>query len=120
MAWRLAWDPAAIPVGGSDWHREGSDAPVGTPTTWVEAAEPEPEAILDGLRAGRVAISAGPEGPVLLRHEGELVAIDADGLTLAGPDGPRARVRGELVRFPGAPGYHRLLDDEDGTTALTP
>jgi hypothetical protein len=123
LAWWLAWDPQAIPVGGSDWHREGSDAPLGTPTTWVEAdseaARPEPEAVLDGLRAGRVAISAGPDGPVLLRHEGDLVAIDADGLTLAGPDGPRARISGDLARFPGAPGYHRLLDAEEGTTALT-
>jgi hypothetical protein len=118
IAWWLAWDPAAIPVGGSDWHREGSDAPLGKPTTWVESAGPEPEAVLDGLRAGRVTISAEPDGPVLLRHDGDLVAIGADGLTLAGPDGPRARVSGELARFPGLPGYHRLLDGEDGTVAL--
>ena len=38
MAWWLAWDPAAVPVGGSDWHRPGSDAVPGTPTTWVECA----------------------------------------------------------------------------------
>ena len=120
LAWWLAWDPAAIPVGGSDWHREGSDAPPGKPTTWVECLESSSEAVLDGLRAGRVAISAGPDGPVLLRHEGDLVAIDADGLTLAGPCGPRARIRGELARFPGEPGYHRLLDAEDATVALTP
>jgi hypothetical protein len=120
LAWWLAWDPAAVPVGGSDWHREGSDAPLGKPTTWVEAAEPSAGAILDGLRAGRVAISAEPDGPVLVRHEGDLVAIGADGLTLAGPDGPRARVAGDPARFPGVPGYHRLLDDEDGTLALVP
>jgi hypothetical protein len=118
LAWWLAWDPAAVPVGGSDWHREGSDAPPGKPTTWVECAGNEPEAILDGLRAGRTAISAGPGGPVLLRHEGDLVAVDADGLTLAGPDGPCARVDGDLAWFPGEPGYHRLLDDQDGTHAL--
>jgi hypothetical protein len=120
LAWWLAWDPAAIPVGGSDWHREGSDAPLGKPTTWVECADSTGAAVLDGLRAGRVAISAEPDGPVLLRHEDGLVAIDADGLTLAGPHGPRARIDGDLARFPGAPGYHRLLDDEDGTVALTP
>jgi hypothetical protein len=120
LAWWLAWDPAAIPVGGSDWHRDGSDAPLGQPTTWVEAESADTKAILDGLRAGRVAISAERDGPLLLRHDGDLVAIDADGLTLAGPHGPRARVGGELARFPGAPGYHRLLDGEDGTVALTP
>jgi hypothetical protein len=26
LSWWQAWDPAAIPVGGSDWHNPGSDA----------------------------------------------------------------------------------------------
>jgi hypothetical protein len=120
LAWWQAWDPAAVPVGGSDWHRPGSDAPLGTPTTWVEAAEASTEAILDGLRAGRVAITAERDGPVLLRHEGELVAVGADGLTLAGPDGPYRRVRGDLARLPGAPGFHRLLTPAGATLALAP
>jgi hypothetical protein len=120
LAWWQAWDPEAIPVGGSDWHRHGSDAPPGTPTTWVESAEAEPEAILDGLRAGRVAISAERDGPVLLRHDGELVAVGADGLVLAGPAGPYRRVRGDLARLPGEPGYQRLLSPVGATLALTP
>ncbi|MBO0806237.1 MAG: CehA/McbA family metallohydrolase, partial [Nocardiopsaceae bacterium] len=149
LAWWQAWDPAAIPVGGSDWHREGSDAPLGTPTTWVEAtcdvparpgaasfagrgtgsslapvgsspARAEPEAIGAALRAGRVAISADRDGPVLLRHDGDLVAVGADGLVLAGPDGGYHRVRGDLDRLPGKPGYHRLLTPADATVALTP
>jgi len=120
IAWWLAWDPATVPVGGSDWHREGSDAPLGQPTTWVECAGEEPAAILDGLRAGRVAISAHRDGPVLLRHDGDLVAIDADGLILYGPHGPRARVSGDRARFPGAPGYHRLLEPDGATRALVP
>ncbi|HEX6526460.1 MAG TPA: CehA/McbA family metallohydrolase [Streptosporangiaceae bacterium] len=120
IAWWLAWDPATVPVGGSDWHREGSDAPLGQPTTWVECADEEPAAILSGLRAGRVAISAHRDGPVLLRHDGDLVAIDADGLTLYGPHGPRARVSGDRASFPGAPGYHRLLDPGGATQALVP
>jgi PHP domain-containing protein len=119
LAWWQAWDPAAIPVGGSDWHRRGSDAPPGTPTTWVESAGSEPDAILDGLRAGRVAISAERDGPVLLRHDGELVAVDADGLALAGPDGPYRRVRGDRARLPGAPGFHRLVSPAGATLALT-
>jgi len=119
LAWWQAWDPGAIPVGGSDWHRHGSDAPPGTPTTWVESAGAEPDAILDGLRAGRVAVSAERDGPVLLRHDGELVAVDADGLALAGPDGPYRRVRGDRARLPGAPGFHRLLSPAGATLALT-
>ncbi len=119
LAWWLAWDAAAIPVGGSDWHREGSDAPPGQPTTWVECAGDEPAAILAGLRAGRVAISADRNGPVLLRHDGDLLAVDADGLILVGPHGPCARVSGDQARFDGAPGYHRLLDFDGATRALT-
>jgi hypothetical protein len=120
LSWWQAWDPAAIPVGGSDWHRPGSDAPLGTPTTWVEADDTSVAAVLSGLRAGRVAISASREGPVLLRHDGAFVAVGADGLLLAGPEGPYRRVCGDPERLPGAPGYHRLLTPAGATVALTP
>jgi hypothetical protein len=119
LAWWLAWDAGAVPVGGSDWHRPGSDAAPGTPTTWVECAGDGPDAVLDGLRAGRCAISARRDGPVLLRRGAELLAIGADGTMLAGPDGPRAPVRGDLVSFPATAGYHRLLGPSGGTLALT-
>src|ERR1700689_3356371 len=70
LAWWLAWDPGSVPVGGSDWHRPGDDAPPGSPTTWVECAAGEPGAVIDALRHGRTAISASRDGPVLLRMEG--------------------------------------------------
>jgi hypothetical protein len=120
LSWWLAWDATAVPVGGSDWHREGSDAPLGCPTTWVACAGSEPALVLDGLRAGRVAISAERDGPVLLRHDGELVAVGADGTTLAGPHGPCARVRGDLARLGNAAGAHRLLNPAGATLALCP
>jgi hypothetical protein len=120
FSWWQAWDPGAVPVGGSDWHRPGSDAPLGTPTTWVLAADPSVTGILAGLRAGRVAISGSRGGPVLLRDSGSLVAAGADGLVLAGPDGPYRRVTGDLVRMPGVAGYHRLLTLRGATVALTP
>jgi len=119
LGWWLAWDPAAIPVGGSDWHRPGSDAPPGSPTTWVEAEAADPDAVLAAIRAGRTAISAGRGGPVLLRAGDELVACGADGTILTGPDGPKARVSGDLARFPGATGCHRLTDPAGATQALT-
>jgi hypothetical protein len=119
LAWWLAWDPSAIPVGGSDWHRPGELTELGHPTTWVECAAEDTPSVLDGLRAGRVAISARRDGPVLLRMSDEVVAVGAEGTTLAGPDGPRARVTRARQEFPAIPGYHRLLDDSGGTLALT-
>jgi len=120
LAWWLAWDPQAVPVGGSDWHRTGDVALPGSPTTWVECDDGQPGAVLDGLRAGRTAISASRDGPALLRVDGELVAAGADGTILVGPDGPRARVRGPLARFPGGSGCHRLTGATGATLALTP
>ena len=105
-------------MGGSDWHRPSDLSAVGTPTTWVESEAADPAAVLAGLRAGRVAISARRDGPVLLRCAGELMAIDAEGTTLAGPDGPRARVTGPRQAFPATAGHHRLLDDAGATLAL--
>ena len=118
LSWWLAWDATAIPVGGSDWHQPGADAPPGRPTTWVECAGDDPADVLDGLRAGRVAISAERAGPVLIRQEDALVAVGADGLTLAGPEGPSARVRGDPAVLRGAPGPQRLLDGGWATLAL--
>jgi PHP domain len=126
LGWWMAWYPDAVPVGGSDFHSHGADAPPGAPTTWVEcdaddtAGPGDPSLVLDAIAAGRTAISAGRDGPVLLRVDGDLLAVDADGTILAGPDGPRARVRGPLARFAGRPGCHRLIDATGGTLALTP
>jgi hypothetical protein len=120
LSWWQAWDPSAIPVGGSDWHRPGSDAPLGTPTTWVSCADASVAGVLEGLRAGRVAISASRDGAVLLRDGDCLVAVGADGLVLAGPAGPSRRISGDLARVPGAPGYHRLLTPAGATVALSP
>jgi len=78
------------------------------------------DAILEALAAGRVAITAAREGPVLLRHDGSLLAVGADGLLLADPEGPYRRVRGDLERLPDRTGYHRLLTPSGATVALIP
>jgi hypothetical protein len=67
-----------------------------------------------------VAISASRDGAVLLRDADCLVAVGADGLVLAGPEGPVKRIAGDLVRLPGASGYHRLVTPTGATMALTP
>ena len=103
LAWWLAWDPAAVPVGGSDWHRPGSDAVPGTPTTWVECAGgggDGPGAVLAGLRAGRCAISAGRDGPVLLRLDGEFAVAGGDGTRWPGRT---ARARWSAAIWPHSP-----------------
>ena len=69
----------AVPIGGSDFHRHEGGVIPGRPTTWVECEDVSIEGVLDGLRHGRTAISAERDGPVVLRHDGELVEIDADG-----------------------------------------
>ena len=85
----------------------------------MEAEDSDPAAVLEALAAGRTAISADRDGPVLLRAGDELVAVDADGAILTGPDGPLARVRGQLAKFDGADGCHRLVDPTGATLALT-
>lgn len=118
LAWHAAWPHRPPLVGGSDFHSVGGILGPGAPTTWVAAEEPGPEAILAGLRAGRTAITGGllepdEEGvrapalltaPALVRLEGELVAVDADGLALVDAHGRRRVVRGDRVRFEADPG----------------
>ncbi len=146
MAWWLAWDPATIPIGGSDFHRPDQGRPIGQPTTWVlchdgdtdtatapttfgaaEAASERGEAavgraseasqILEALAAGRTSVSAAREGPVLLRMGDEVLAVDAEGAILADQSGRRRLVRGPTETF-------RARDEpgpqwlEDGNTGV--
>jgi hypothetical protein len=110
----LAWWAAAghpTPVGGSDWHRPGHGAAPGSPTTWVACAEGD---VLGAMAAGRTAISAGPDAPVLLHVGDEFVAVDADGAMLVCPDGRRTPARGGQHWFAGHDGPH-LLERSDRT-----
>lgn len=88
--WHTTWDRldpeplddrgefGVTPIGGSDFHRAGGLIALGNPTTWIEAEERSVDAILAAMSEGRIAISAAPDFPVLLRRDGELVAVDAD------------------------------------------
>ena len=117
LEWWEAWG-AGLPVGGSDFHAAfGLEGLPGAPTTWLEV---EGDDVLAALREGRIAISAGPEAPVAVRHDGELLVLDGDGTTLLGPDGERRRITADRVRVPAAPGLHRLVADDGLTVALTP
>jgi hypothetical protein len=69
-------------IGGSDFHRPGDGVAPGSPTTWLECADRSVEAALEALRTGRVAISASPDSPIVLRDGDEFVTIDDDGCEL--------------------------------------
>ncbi|SEG53900.1 hypothetical protein SAMN05444920_10350 [Nonomuraea solani] len=116
LAWADAWRDDVIAIGGSDFHRHDSDGLPGAPTTWVLAEDVS--AVLDGVRAGRTAVSTGPGGPLLVRLGDELLALDAGGLVLVRPDGTRQVVRGERVLLPAIDGPHRLETYENEVIAL--
>ncbi|GAA3216801.1 CehA/McbA family metallohydrolase [Nonomuraea helvata] len=116
LAWADAWRHDVIAIGGSDFHRDGSDGQPGAPTTWVLAEDTS--TVLDGVRAGRTAVSTGPDGPLLLRLGDELLALDADGLVLVRPDGTRQVVRGERALLRAIEGRHRLETYENEVIAL--
>jgi hypothetical protein len=115
LAWLMAWDPGTVPVGGSDFHTPEHHERLGQPTTWVAATSPSTTDILAGLAAGRTALSASPDGPLLLRVGAELIALGADGLLLADFTGRRRPVRGDRCAFDAEPGTHWL---EDGRTQV--
>jgi hypothetical protein len=89
-------------VGGSDLHRISTpDHPypylIGNPTTWVYAEELSIPAILAGIRAGHVFISADPTGPHLLleAHTPHGRALPGDRVLLH--EGEPASVRVEVL-----------------------
>ena len=110
---------AVVPLGGSDFHEPGRGDEVGVPVTWVAAADRSPEAVLDGVRAGRTAISLpgarGPlDGPVLLRVEDRVLALDAEGAVLVDVEGRRRRVTSGRDSVPASWGAGVLhLEDAD-------
>jgi len=117
-----------VPVGGSDFHRPGdvdaTGAPLrpGAPTTWVEVQDSgdssaSPEAIVEGLRAGSVALSESARGPVVCRRGDEVVITGGEGATLVvleDPaqlrlDGRGLKVRGESEVHPVGSGTALLV-----------
>jgi hypothetical protein len=119
LAWLLAWDRLTIPIGGSDFHRLEQPERPGRPTTWLACADRTVEGVMDALAAGRVAISESPAGPVLLRVEDELLAIDADGALLVDFSGRRRPVHGARASFPAAPGPAWLEDHRAAVLAMS-
>ena len=119
LAWWVASATQTRAIGGSDFHRPGDNAEPGSPTTWLLCDEPTADGVLRALAQGRSAVAADPLGPVLLRVEDELFALNADGLLLSGPGRPLLPIRGERARHPADTGRY-WLETHDGTIkALT-
>ncbi len=114
LAWWLL-TPETVPIGGSDFHQPGHDGLPGAPTTWVLA---EGDDVVGAVRAGRTAVSASVDGPLVVRDGDEIVALDAEGLLLTGSGKPRRRVLGDRVSLPGWSGPCWLEDDNRVVHAL--
>ena len=124
VAWWQAWGSEATPVGGSDFHRPGEEVRLGAPTTWVAVdsharnADELVPAVLEGLRAGRTAVSADRTGPVLLPVDGKVIALDAPGTLVVGRDATH-KVRFDRDTFdPPGPHGHVLCAHDGSVLAL--
>ncbi|MFG1876288.1 CehA/McbA family metallohydrolase [Sphaerisporangium sp. NPDC049003] len=122
LSWAQAWRDDLVFVGGGDYHRPEENHPPGSPCTWVLAADHgDPagggSAIVEGVRAGRTAVSSGPSGPLLLRHGDEFLVLGGDGLVLWGSE-HRSVIRGDRVTLPARRGPHRLETTRNEVMAL--
>lgn len=115
LAWWAGWGGGHA-IGGSDYHGHEGEALPGQPTTWLET---EDQDVLGALAAGRIAISATPAGPLLVRHEDGLLAIEAVGSELRGPDGSVRRVTREAEAFSLDSGPWWLTDARGRCLALS-
>lgn len=112
VAWWRAAGAAITPLGGSDFHASDAGVELGTPVTWVCAPDESEAAVLDAIRAGRTAVSAGIDAPALLRVGDELLVVgDVAGAEILAADGSRRPAR---VRQP-APDGGAVLVAPDGT-----
>ncbi|MFD1716842.1 CehA/McbA family metallohydrolase [Georgenia deserti] len=112
-------------LGGSDYHHPRHGYLPGTPVTWVAAADRSPEAILDGVRAGRTALTRlpSPDAPALVRVGEDLVAVAADGTVLTDLDGRSRLLRGERTVIPAGragTGPYRLTTPAGELLAVSP
>lgn len=122
-SWWNAWGTAsASPLGGSDFHAPNQEDALGTPTTWVAAEDASVEGILDGVKAGRTALSMGGvrSGAVLLRLGDELIALDADGAIFSDITGRRRVITGprQTLKDTGS-GPYRLESADRQILAIT-
>jgi len=103
--WHSTWDRLSseplegwrtfgqLPIGGSDFHRPTPSVTLAEPTTWVESEDRSVDAVLAAMAEGRVAISASPTAPLVLRVDGALVTVDAEDSEIRSTDQGAAVLR---------------------------
>ncbi len=123
-------------VGGSDCHGAASARPLATPTTWVLAAATTREAIVAGLAACRVAVTASPAAkPPDIRRTASglewdlaaaagqrLIVRSADGVILERSleSGDRGHQAGESAQSRTSPVAAEIRGPADELVALVP
>lgn len=133
--WHSSWDQIGdepiqwwnengrpIPIGGSDFHRFGSDGLPGEPTTWIKIATEDNEVtesqVLAAMAAGNVAISANPSAPVVIPIEDEIAVIDGEDCILTTPSGEKKVVRKNFFTIASETGIYTLQDQSGKYQAL--
>ena len=84
-------------LGGSDAHFLKRDhiAQMGTPTTWIHCdGDPSAQRLIENMRAGRVFITASPDGPELFLKSGEAMMGDYIGRPSSGKIPIEVEVKG--------------------------
>jgi hypothetical protein len=116
--WWRRYGLQTVPLGGSGWHRAGANAVLGRPTTWLPVLGTD---YVEAVKRGRVAITATPDGPSILRHDGEIVIQGAVGCRVhslvTGFDVLR-RIESSTTSIAPCPGPLLLIDQADDVVAL--
>lgn len=97
IEWWRQIGPEVTPVSSSGWTGGNDSKQLGRPVTWVEAKDGD---VLEGLRAGRTAVSGSVEGPLILRSNEEIVALRASGYRLVDWDGTEVALTADLQHVP--------------------
>lgn len=124
--WHSSWDRqtedpiewwksnGTIPIGGSDFHRLGSDGLPGEPTTWIEIATDEDEVtekeILTALSNGHVSISGAVNDPVIVPVDDEIIVDGGEGCTLRAPNGETTLITSDRQSVKSTIGFYSLID----------
>ena len=112
----IAWwvDNGAIPIGGSDFHREGSDGLPGQPTTWIEINSESDEVtewqILEALSSGRTSISGDVNDPVIIPVGDEVFVLDGEGCSLMAPNGTITAILTNIHKVKASSGLYSLIN----------